>query len=115
MSIIYLVGALVFLVILGYLYLVFVTANRERGVTRIAGQTLSGLLVLVLALMILLYQTGIASLPSFMPERPTTRIMRGMSAYVTGMMLEDEKAIDEFVGILKANPALLEKFQAKLK
>ncbi len=41
--------------------------------------------------------------------------MRGMSGYVTGMMTEDEKTIDEFINALKANPELYRKFKERLK
>jgi len=37
-----------------------------------------------------------------------------MSGYVTGMMLEDEKAMDEFITVLKSNPELYKKFKEKL-
>ena len=50
-----------------------------------------------------------------MPERPSTRITRGMSAYVTGMMIEDERAIDDFISNLKQEPDLYAKFLEKLK
>ncbi len=42
-------------------------------------------------------------------------MVRGMSGYVTGMMAEDDKAIDEFISILKTNPELLAKFKQKLE
>lgn len=117
MNLIYLIGFLLLLVILGYPYFILVVANREKGPTRIIGQALSGLFVLVLLAIIILYQTGVAQMPSFrfMPERPTTRMMRGMSGYVSGMMMDDERAIDEFVNTLKANPELYKKFKEKLK
>lgn len=114
MNILYFVGALLLLLVFGYAYFLLVAANREKGITRVVGQVLSALLVLVVLLLILLYKTGIAEL-SFMPERPTTRIMRGMSGYVTGMMTEDERAIDEFIAALKASPGLYERFQERLK
>ncbi|MBE3088648.1 MAG: hypothetical protein IMZ41_00030 [Actinobacteria bacterium] len=50
----------------------------------------------------------------FMGERATPRMQRGMSGYVTGMMLEDEEAIDEFISILKSNPQLFDNFKQKL-
>jgi hypothetical protein len=104
------------LVILGYPYVILVIANRQQGVTRRLGQGLAGLFVLVLVLLILLYQTGIAQMPGFrlMGLRATPRMQRGMSGYVTGMMVEDEKAIDEFISILKTNPQLFDKFKQKL-
>jgi hypothetical protein len=52
---------------------------------------------------------------SFMGERASPRMIRGMSGYVTGTMLEDDKAIDEFINILKTNPQLLNKFKQKLE
>lgn len=117
MNILYLVAALLLLIILGYPYVIFVVANREQGIaTRRMGQGLSGLFVLVLLLLILLYQTGIAQMPGFrlMGERATPRMQRGMSGYVTGLMLEDEKTIDEFITMLKTSPQLLDKFKQKL-
>ncbi len=117
MNILYLVGILLLLVILGYPYFLWVASNKEAGAARIIGRALSGLFVLVLLLLVLLYQAGIVQMPrlGFMPERPTTRMMRGMSGYVVGMMTEDEKTIDEFISILKTNPGLYEKFKEKLK
>jgi uncharacterized membrane protein required for colicin V production len=117
MNILYLVGALLLLVILGYPYFLLVIANREKGVTRIMGQVLSCLFTLMLLSSILLYVTGIAQMPKFrfMRDRPSTRMMRGMSGYITGSMIEDERAIDEFINVLKANPKLYERFKEKLK
>jgi hypothetical protein len=116
MNILYLIGALLFLIILGYPYVILVIANKQQGITRRIGQGLSGFFVLVLVLLILLYQTGIVQMPGvrLMGERATPRMQRGMSGYVTGMMLEDEKAIDEFISILKSNPQLFDNFKQKL-
>ena len=116
MNILYLIGALLFLIILGYPYVILVIANKQQGITRRIGQGLSGLFVLVLVLLIILYQTGIVQMPGYrlMGERATPRMQRGMSGYVTGMMLEDEKVIDEFISILKSNPQLFDNFKQKL-
>jgi len=38
-----------------------------------------------------------------------------MSGNVTGVRTEDEKAIDEFINALKANPELYGKFKERLK
>jgi len=116
MNILYLVGALLLLVILGYPYFLLAVANRQQGATRVMGQALAGLFVFALLLLIIFYQTGIAQMPSFqfMPQRSTTRMVRGMSGYVTGMMIEDEKAMDEFITVLKSNPELYKKFKEKL-
>lgn len=116
MNILYLVGALLLLVILGYPYVILVIANRQQGVTRRLGQGLAGLFALVLVLLIFLYQTGIVQIPRFRltGERATPRMQRGMSGYVTGMMVEDEKVIDEFISVLKTNPQLFDKFKKKL-
>lgn len=111
----YFLGALLVLAILGYAYLILVRANKEKGVTRIAGQVLSGLMVLVLLLLVVFYKTGVLEMPRFMPERPTARIMRGMSGYVVGMMVDDERTIDEFINSLQTNPELYDKFKEKLK
>ncbi len=115
MNILYLVGALLLLVLLGYPYFLLVKANQEKGAMRIIGRVMAGLFTLVLVVLIVLYQTGAVQPPRFMPERPSTRIMRGMSGYVTGMMLEDERVIDEFINSLKTNPELYDKVKARLK
>lgn len=93
MNALYLVGALLLLVILGYPYLILVVANKQAGATRAVGRTISGPFVLVLLLLIILYQTGVIQMPGFRfgSGRPSTRIMRGMSGYVVGMMTEDER------------------------
>lgn len=41
--------------------------------------------------------------------------MRGVSGYLTGMRAEDERAIDEFVNALKANPELYGKLRQRIK
>lgn len=117
MNILYLIGALLVLIVLGYPYFLLVMANREKGATRVIGWVMSGSFVVVFVLLVLSYQLGIVTLPDlqFMPERPSTRIVRGMSGYVTGMMLEDEKAIDEFIDSLKTKPELFEKVREKLR
>lgn len=115
MNILYLLGALLVLIVLGYAYFLLAAANKEKGATKVAGQVLAGLLVLILVLLFVFYKTGIAEMPSFMPERPSARMMRGMSGYVTGMMVDDERAIDEFINTLEANPELYSKFKDRLK
>ncbi len=117
MNLFYLIGALLLLLILGYPYFVLVVANRQQGITRQLGQILAGLFVLVLVLLIIFAQTGIARMPDFRfrADRAHPRIQRGMSGYVTGMMLEDEKAMDEFINILKTHPQLFAKFKQKLE
>jgi hypothetical protein len=116
MNILYVLGALLLLVVLGYPYIILVVANKQQGATKRMGQVLAGLFVLTLVLLILLYQTGIAQMPGFrlMGDRPTTRMVQGMSGYVTGMMLEDEQAMDEFISTLKAKPELYDRFKKKL-
>lgn len=117
MNILYLIGALILLIVLGYPYVILVVANKQTGATKTVGRAISGLFVLVLVLLIVLYQTGVLQVPriGFSTQRPTTRIMRGMSGYVVGMMTEDERAVDEFVKALKANPDLYEKVKERLK
>jgi len=117
MNILYLVGGLVLFILLGYPYFLLVKANHEKGATKIMGQALAGLFTLVLALIVIFYQTGLAQMPNFQfrPNKPPMRMMRGMSGYVTGMMLEDEKAIDEFINALKTNPELYKKLKSKLE
>ncbi len=116
MNILYLVGPLLLLVILGYPYLMLVLATKQQGATRRMGQGIAILFVIVLLLLIILYATGIARMPafSFMGERASPRMIRDMSGYVTGTMLEDDRAIDEFTSGLKTNPQLLDKFKEKL-
>ena len=116
MNISYLAGGLLLLVILGYPYLILVVANKQQGTTRRMGQGIAILFVIILISLIVLYATGIAQMPTFrfMGERASPRMVRGMSGYVTGTMLEDDKAVDEFIGILKTNPQLLDKFKQKL-
>jgi hypothetical protein len=117
MNILYLVGGLILLFLLGYPYCLLVNANHEKGATKIMGQALAGLFTLVMVLIIIFYQTGLAKMPGFQfrPNKPPMRMMRGMSGYVTGMMLEDEKAIDEFINTLKADPELYKKLKSKLQ
>jgi hypothetical protein len=42
-------------------------------------------------------------------------MQRGMVGYVTGMMVEDEKTIDQFINSLKATPEFYSKFKEKMK
>ncbi len=117
MNILYLIGALLLLIILGYPYFLLVISNRETGATRAIGRIISGLFVAVLLLLIVLYQAGIVQAPSvrFMPERPSTRMIRGASGYVVGMMSDDERVVDEFIRALKADPELYKKFKERIK
>lgn len=115
MNILYLLGALILLLVLGYAYFILVKANREKGAIKIIGQVLSGLLILMLLLLIIFYKTGIAGMPSFMAERPSMRMMQGMSGYTIGMMTDDPQALDEFVGILKTKPELYNQLKEKLR
>ena len=117
MNALYLIGAFIFLIVLSYSYFIFAVANKQRGVSKIIGQALSGLFVLLLLLSIISYATGVAQKPRFrfMSERPTARMQRGMVGYVTGMMVEDEKTIDQFINSLKATPELYSKFKEKMK
>ena len=115
MNILYLLGALLMVIILGYAYFIFIKANKEKGATKITGFTLSGLLVVLLLLLIILYKTGIVGKPEFMPERPSMRMMQGMSGYVAGMMSDDPKAIDEFINIVKTKPELYNQLKEKFK
>ena len=59
MDILYLVGALVFLVILGYAYFILLAASREKGIRRRIGQILTGLFVAILVLFAILFQSGV--------------------------------------------------------
>ncbi len=117
MNILYPVGALLLLFVLGYPYLILVVAAKQQGALRRTGQGLAVLFVVVLILLIVLYATGIARMPRFrfMGERASPRMVRGMSGCVTGAMLEDDRAIDEFVDVLKSNPQLLEKIRQRLE
>jgi|GEM_PF-1637218 len=117
MSIFLLAFILLALILLGYPYFLLVIAGRERGATRVIGQAISSVFALVLVLLILLSGSGVARMPRlrFMSERPTTRMMKGMAGYFTGMMLEDEKGMDEFIKSLRANPELYDRFKQKLK
>lgn len=103
------------LIILGYAYIIFVKAKMEKGATKITGLTISGLLVILLVLLIVLYETGTIGMPRFMPERPSTRMMQGMSGYVVGMMIDDPQAIDEFIKALETKPDLYNKLKERLK
>ena len=115
MNILYLLGVLIMLIVLGFAYFLYTRATKEKGATKITGEVLAVLLVVVLIALIILYKTGAVGMPTFMPERPSTRMMQGMSGYVTGMMVDDPQAIDEFITILKTNPQLYEKFKDKIK
>jgi len=81
---------------------------------KVIGRVISGLLVLVLLLLIIFYKMGIAGMPSFMPERPSMRMMQGMSGYTIGMMSDDPQALDEFINILKTKPGLYNELKEKL-
>jgi hypothetical protein len=115
MNILYLLGALLMVIILGYAYFLFVKAAREKGAVKITGFTLSGLLVVLLILLIILYKTGAIGMPEFMPEKPSMRMMQGMSGYTIGMMSDDPKAIDEFITILETKPELYSQLKERLK
>ena len=65
MNILYFIGALVILIVLGYPYFLLVAADREKGATRLAGQAMAGLFVLILVLVFFFYRAGIAQLPEF--------------------------------------------------
>jgi uncharacterized membrane protein (DUF373 family) len=115
MNILYILGALLMVIILGYAYFIFVKAKNEKGATKITGFTLSGLVVVLLVLLIVLYKTGAIGMPEFMPERPSMRMMQGMSAYTIGMMSDDPKTIDEFIAILETKPELYNQLKDELK
>jgi len=117
MNVLYLLGALLVLVLLCVPYVILVVANLQQGVTRRIGQGLAGVFVVVLILGIVLGATGVATTPTFtlMGEHASPRMVRGISGYLTGAMLEDNQAIDDFIAILKANPQLFEKFRQRLQ
>jgi hypothetical protein len=115
MNILYILGALVIIIVLGYAYSLFVKANKEKGPTKITGYSLSGLLVALIIALIVLYKTGAIGMPEFMPERPSARMMQGMSGYVTGMMIDDPQTIDEFINALKTKPELYEQVKEKMQ
>lgn len=115
MNILYLLGALLMVIILGYAYLIFTKATKEKGATKITGFILSGLLVVLLFLLIVLYKTGAVGIPRLMGEKPSMRMMQGMSGYTIGMMSDDPKAIEEFVNVLKTKPELYNQLKEKLK
>ena len=54
MNALYLIGAFIFLIVLSYSYFIFAVANKQREVSKIIGQALSGLFVLLLLLSIIL-------------------------------------------------------------
>ena len=116
MSVLFLLGGLLLLVLLCVPYLILVVANKQQGATRRIGQGLAGLFVVVLILAFVLVAAGSATTPTvtFMGAHASPRMVRGMSGYLTGAMLEDSQAIDEFVAMLKTNPQLLEEFKQKL-
>jgi hypothetical protein len=95
MNLLYLIGILLLLCILGYPYAILVIASKQEGVIRLLGLGLAGLFVLVLLLAIVLYRTGIAKMQPFISKagRVTTRMRRGMSGYMMGMMLEDDPGV----------------------
>jgi hypothetical protein len=117
MNVLYLLGILLLLVLLCVPYVILVVANKQQGATRRIGQGLAAVFVVVLILSIVLGATGIAATPTFtlMGEHASPRMVRGMSGYLTGAMLEDNQAIDDFIAVLKANPQLLEKFKQRLQ
>jgi hypothetical protein len=116
MSVLFLLGAVLLLVLLCVPYLMLVVANNQEGGIRRIGQGLAGLFVVVLTLAFVLGAAGSATTPtiSFMGAHASPRMVRGISGYLTGAMLEDSQAIDEFVAMLKMNPQLLEEFKQKL-
>ncbi|MGC8765607.1 MAG: hypothetical protein ACP5QT_06950 [Brevinematia bacterium] len=119
MNALYLIGILILLILFGYPYLLLIKANKEKGFIKISGFILSATFVLVLFLLIILWQFGVVRMPNWrenmMPQRATPRMMHGWSEYMTGMMLENEEAIDAFIEALKSKPELYEKFKKKLK
>jgi hypothetical protein len=115
MNLLYILGALVIVIILGYAYLLFVRATREKGTMKFTGYALSGLLVALIIAMIVLYKTGAIGMPEFMPERPSARMMQGMSGYVVGMMVDDPQGIDEFISALKTKPELFEEVKVRMQ
>ncbi len=117
MNLLYFLGTLLLPGILGYPYAILVVASKQEGAIRLVGFGLAGLFVLVLVLAIVFYRLGIAKMPALrsMAGRASTRMRRGMSGYMTGMMTEDEKAIDDLIDALKANPQLFESFKRKIQ
>ncbi len=63
MSLFYLLGSIL---ILGFAYFLFIVAKNETGVTKTIGYAISGLLVVLLPIIAILYRTGAVQIPKFL-------------------------------------------------